>query len=309
MLDSDERRARVENPHHDLLAEEAGQRRYAKVDRAILVEHQLEATVLRDALLGDVQLGDHLDPRRDFFLDHQRRLRDLDERAVEAVADPVELLERLEVDVGGTRRDRVEQDFLDIADDRCVVDFGRIVLAGCRGRQLVQVDLEILGRHQRRQRGVALFDDLGDRLRKLRILDDDRVDDEVGLEPDLFESLEVRQVGRRDEQPVAALVQWKDPAQDQDLGVHPIARDLREVERIQVEQRDAERPRREFSQFHRRHPLADQNLVNERAVRRRCVVLQLLRLRLGQQAVLDERAGEAAELTGSRIGCHRQTRF
>ena len=43
--------------------------------------------------------------------------------------------------------------------------------------------------------------------RELVVLDDDRLDDEVGLEADLLERLQVGGVGDGDEEPVAALVQ------------------------------------------------------------------------------------------------------
>ena len=45
-----------------------------------------------------------------------------DEDAVDAVADAVVLLVGLEVDVGGAGADRVEQDLLDVLDDRRVLD-------------------------------------------------------------------------------------------------------------------------------------------------------------------------------------------
>ncbi len=50
--------------------------------------------------------------------------------AVEPVADAVELLVGLEVDVGHAGADRVEQDLLDVPDDRRVLDF-RALLVGC----------------------------------------------------------------------------------------------------------------------------------------------------------------------------------
>jgi len=72
---------------------------------------------------GDVELGDDLDPRGDLFLDDDRRLRDLDQAAVQPVADPVEPLEGLEVNVRGAGGNGVEQDLLDVADHRRIVDF------------------------------------------------------------------------------------------------------------------------------------------------------------------------------------------
>jgi len=78
------------------------------------------------------------------------------------------------------------------------------------------------------------------------ILDDDRIDDQVGLEPHFLERLQVGQVRGRDEQPVTALVQRQHPAQHQHLGVDPVPGNLREVVSVQVQQRDAEGAGGEF---------------------------------------------------------------
>ena len=152
-LTPDESRIRM----HDLLAEERRQRRDAEVDRLGLRQHELHPPVLRHALLGDVELGDDLDPRRDLVLDRERRLRDLHQDAVEAVADAVELLVGLEVDVGGAGGDRVEQDLLDVADDRRVLDLGcpRRRVVGC-DRPSSSVDLDVLeGRHVLERRAAS----------------------------------------------------------------------------------------------------------------------------------------------------------
>ena len=65
---------------------------------------ELHAAVLRHALLGDVEPRDDLDPRRELVLDGERRLRDLAQVAVDAEADAVVVLVRLEVEVGGAAR-------------------------------------------------------------------------------------------------------------------------------------------------------------------------------------------------------------
>ena len=72
------------------------------------------------------------------------------------------------------------------------------------------------------QRRAARLDELGDRRRELVVLDDDRLDDEVGLEPDFVERLQVRGIGRGDVQPVAALVQRQNAPRLGNLGVDSI---------------------------------------------------------------------------------------
>jgi hypothetical protein len=75
-LDAELGARRVEDPHHDLLAEQRRQRRDAEVDRLGLRQHELHPAVLRHALLGDVELRDDLDARCELVLDRERRLGD-----------------------------------------------------------------------------------------------------------------------------------------------------------------------------------------------------------------------------------------
>jgi hypothetical protein len=60
---------------------------------------QLDAAVLRQAALGDVEVGHDLDARGDRVLQLERRLHHLVEHAVDAVADAELLLVGLDVDV------------------------------------------------------------------------------------------------------------------------------------------------------------------------------------------------------------------
>ena len=80
---------------------------------------------------------------------------------------------------------------------------------------------------------------------ELVVLDDDRLDDEIRLEPDFLEPLQVRRVGRRDEEPVAPAVQRQYVPRLGDLEVDQVLRELVDVERGEVQQRDAEGARRE----------------------------------------------------------------
>ena len=114
---------RVEDPDHDLLAEQRRQRADPEVDR-LAAELQLHPAVLRHALLGDVQPRDDLDARRQLVLDGDRRLRDLAQLAVDAEAHAVVVFVGLEVQVGRAQVDRVDQHLLQEADDRRVLDVG-----------------------------------------------------------------------------------------------------------------------------------------------------------------------------------------
>ena len=95
-----------------------------------VVDPDLDAAVLRQPLLGDVQVAENLDARHDGRLEalDLRRHRHVLQHAVNAVADAELVLERLEVDVRGPQLDRVPQDLVDEADDRGVL--GRAVQVG-----------------------------------------------------------------------------------------------------------------------------------------------------------------------------------
>jgi hypothetical protein len=72
--------------------------------------------------LGDVQAAHHLQARRQFLGKLHRRLGDLLQDAVHAVAHAVGLLVGLEVDVRGAAADGIQQQLVDIADDGRVFD-------------------------------------------------------------------------------------------------------------------------------------------------------------------------------------------
>ncbi len=132
----------VEQAEHDLLAEERGERGDAEVElarAAVDLELDLDAAVLRQALLGDVELGHDLDARDERVAQLQRRMHHVVEHAVDAEADAHLLLVRLDVDVGGAALERVDQQHVDEPDDRRVL---------AHPRQVREVDL------------VVVFDDL-----------------------------------------------------------------------------------------------------------------------------------------------------
>ena len=140
--------ALVENPHDDRFAVHRRHRRHAQVD-LLAVHAQPDAAVLRQAALGDVEVGHDLHARDDRRREPARRRLDLVQHAVDPVADDEPVLERLDVDVRRPRFERVGDDERDEPDDRRL---GREVL------QLLDVRVE--------RELVALLDvadDLADR--------------------------------------------------------------------------------------------------------------------------------------------------
>ena len=63
----------VEEAHDDLLAPERGQHAHAEVHLAPLAELELDAPVLRQAALGDVELAHDLEAAGDRVLQLERR--------------------------------------------------------------------------------------------------------------------------------------------------------------------------------------------------------------------------------------------
>ena len=167
----------------------------------------------------------------------------------------------------------------------------------CGAVGLLEVDLEVLhAAPMSFSRAPEASTSLWIAAGELVVLDDDRLDDEVGLEPDFLERLQVGRVGGRDEEPVAALVQRQDVPRLGDLEVDQVLLDLVEVEGREVEQRDAEGARREHRELVRRDPLAGEHLLDERDPGLLRLRLQRLGLVLGHQPVLRQRAREAADV-------------
>ncbi len=146
----------VEQAQHDTLAAPGRNRRHAHVDRAS-GDAQADAAVLRQARLGDVELGHDLDAADHRAGDRLLRRQHFAQHAVDAKAHDEAILVRLDMDVGRAFLDRFGQQRVDQADDR------RVVLAFeqvFRFRQFIGERLQIdalveIADH--RARVVALF--------------------------------------------------------------------------------------------------------------------------------------------------------
>ena len=100
----------------------------------------------------------------------------------------------------------------------------------------------------------------------------------------------------RDVEPVAALVQRQNVPRLGNLEVDQVLLQLVDVESGEVEQRHAERPRREDRELIRRNPLAGEDVVDKADPGLLRLRLQRFGLVLGHQAVLRERARETADV-------------
>src|SRR4051812_19875303 len=199
--------ALVEESHDDLLAEERRADGDAEVHLASLAELELDAAVLREAALGDVQLGHDLQTAGDGRLQLHGRLHRLEEHAVHAVADAEVLLVGLDVDVGGALLDGVEEDEVHELDDRRVggalleVDDVLVVVV------VVDLDLALFEPlHHLVVRGglvgVVALQGLLDGL----LGGDNDFDVVAGEELDVVDGVDVRRVAHRQDEGVARAV-------------------------------------------------------------------------------------------------------
>ena len=232
----------VEEPEHDLLAEHGRKGGDAEVHLLVAGELHLDAAVLRQAALGDVELRHDLEARGDGVLEPQRRLHHLVQHAVDAEPDAERLLVRLDVDVAGALADGVGQDGVHELHDRGFL--GRFL-------QLAQVDVVVvldqldvlvaeLREHLVEVRVVVVVAVDGGRDRGRRCHGDLHV--VAGQELDLVDGDQVRRVGHDERQRVA-----REAGRDQVVFHHQRlgyeAEDvLRDVERRGIDDREAVLP-------------------------------------------------------------------
>ncbi len=107
----------VEQTHHHTLAVCGRHGRYAQIEFLALHPHH-DPTVLRQAALGNVELGHDLDAADHGGGQIGRRAFGLLQHAIDPVAHLQPVLERFDVNVGGARLDRPLDDQIDQPDHR-----------------------------------------------------------------------------------------------------------------------------------------------------------------------------------------------
>ncbi len=237
----------VQDADDDLLAVDGGQRGDAHVDDLLGrggVDLGLDAAVLGQAPLGDVDAGDELEPGRDLVLQVHRRLHVLVQHAVDAQAHAEFLLVGLEMDVRRPLDDGVVEDEVDQLDGRGVlvdVPFRRDVvvlhLHDLDVGILAQLDLveELLGLDAG---GGAVI--LVDGLQDGRLGGDDRLDAQVGGEADLLLHEQVGRVGHGQGEVGADAVDGDDHVLAGDVGLDQLDHLLVDLELGEVDRRVAE---------------------------------------------------------------------
>ena len=194
----------VENSENRLFAEDRGECRDAEIDLAIAVA-ELDAAVLRQPALGDVEVRHDLQTGEDRCLQPFRWRQHFVQHAVHPEPDPENLLVRLEVNVGGALLDRVDQHHVHQLHDWRFV--GRLL-------QLEDVDLgaffTFIDDLDVGEVGLHVGQDAGDGLRLRLVVAVDRLLDR-GLrrdqgqhlhERDVVQGEHVRRIGHRERERV-----------------------------------------------------------------------------------------------------------
>ena len=220
------------------------------------------------------------------------------EHAVDAGADAEYLFVGLKVDVRGALFDGIEQDLVDEAHDRRVLDVVAAQRVGIRvffaagDFEVLQIEI-VVG--QARHHGVGLIDGLGHRRLQLVVLDHDELDAHRGLEADLVQRVQIGGIGDRQEQPLAALHQRQHAVLLHELladGAHGVGiyRD-----RIQIEERHAELVRGRDGDVARTREVRGHQIGHQIEVPFLRLGDGILHGRLIEEAVLDEPLREPAE--------------
>ena len=295
--------ALVENSHHDLLAVEHRQGRDAEVDDA--VPHlELEAPVLRHPPLGDVELREDLDARGERRPHLERRPHDLQQRAVDPVAHPDLVLERLDVDVAGAPLDRLDQQSVDQLHHRRVLE----LRLGDGLFFLLFDDLEVLaGRLHVLEEALELLLVVGlvvllDQSAEGELTGDDRKEVEPGDELEVFEQAHVAGVGHGDRERAALALEREHDALGGHVGGHQLEDLGVDVEARQVHRGHAVLSREDLGDLE----LGDEAQLDQHETQTMLRRL-LLRERLNQllareKAIAQEDFAEPVTATG---GCGR----
>ena len=108
LLDGHLNTVSVQDPHDDRLAVDRRQDADAQVE-VLAVDRHLDPAVLGPALFGDVDLAHDLDAGGQRRQQPARRAVALDQHAVDPIADPDAVGERLDVDIAGPQVDRLPE--------------------------------------------------------------------------------------------------------------------------------------------------------------------------------------------------------
>ena len=220
----------------------------------LLAHLQLDAAVLRHAALGDVQLRHDLEARDERRLELHRRLHDLLQRAVDAVAHADVVLEALEVDVRRAALHRIREDGVDELDDRRILHL-RGERRGGDVLLLLLDDLDVAfhvvddGQEVGDLRVGGALVQLLDRALERELAADDREDVVARDELQVLEDAEVRRVRHGDGERAAVALEGEDEVLDRQVGGDQLGDARVDLELRQVDRRHLVLPRQHLREL------------------------------------------------------------
>ena len=300
--------AAVQQSQHHLLAEQRRAGGDAEVHLLGLGDVELDAPVLRQAALGDVELGHDLEAGGDAGVQLHRGLGHAAQDAVHAQADAELGFIGFEVDVRGAALDGVQQHLVDEAHHRRVVaalgvgDVVAVVVFAAGGLEVFQALVVAHAVAHAVAGGEGEFDGLAE----LFLVHEDGFDREVGGELDLVQGAGVGGVGDAHEQAVAALVQRQGLVLADQLFADELGGGLAQVEGGRVEQRHAELHGIGPGDVGRGDQLLFQQVLVDRALELAGLLQGLAGVGLAQGAVQHEAPGNTgdADQIGGGVGVH-----
>ncbi|MNX81644.1 hypothetical protein D3C86_1133390 [compost metagenome] len=294
-VDAHLRAGGIKNPDHHFLAPQGRQGVDPEVDGFALGQAHLDPPVLGLAAFGDVEAGHDLQPRGDSIGQLDRRLGDFPQHAVGAHPHAIDFLVGLEMQVGRTAPDRVEQHFMDEAHHRRVIgilaDDGVLTLV-IDGLDVQAFEVDIGHVFQAGPMGV---EELLDGVAELVVLHEDGFGRKPGTELDVVDGLVIGRVGNPHEQFVASAPEGQRVVlADQFLADQALGLNLR-VQGMKVQQGHAEMLRGDLGDL----AAFDQFVLNQIADQGDAVALgllgRLLRAFVSEQLGQDQLLGQAAE--------------
>ena len=227
----------VEHAEHGVFAVHSGHDADAEVDEAALVANA-ETAVLRDAALGDVELGHDLDAGQDGLVVLARDGRHgLLQHAVDAVLDEERVVEGFEVDIGSAALERGEDGGVDEADDG-----GDVVVRGELLDGDVFVGVLFAGEHvegeafagfvEHALRLLGFLEQVGD-LRERGDAGDDARAEQAG---DFVDHHELRRVGHGDGELAFGLLQRNEVVAEHHVDGHGLEELMLDFEVLEVDE-------------------------------------------------------------------------
>ena len=203
--------------------------------------------------------------------------------------------------VGGAHVECVQKHLVQELDNRCVIDFGGVDLAGigcCVHRGLIELEItadEVF--HRFGDGRCVLFDHTGEFVE----LGDDPLHTHLGGELDFFGCCLVCGIGGRDDKPVPAFAQDEDAEIKAGLRIQQALRKPIAIQCVQIHQWGCERHRHGVCEVCGRDGTGARQFGDERGLAGLCLAVDVFSRLLAQFPSGDQGARQARQGDGRRV--------